>query len=675
MEIKCLLVDLLNLEQVREASAGRERWWRREWVRQRSRHERTTTLDLVVVRRSTGRQDPVHDDDDGQLVGHGLWRRSGQILGRNRPAIGVYRQRQWRHQRLRQDAHQHVRQERGNTLNTITTAPSPAAALIRITYSFDIYEFVPGGGGGNEEMFSSIVISTSILRNPHIWNRYIFIEEKLSNLFPVVFYLDRKQTQVSPSGGSGGTGDGSATAASATAEMKKEKTRCDTPDFMAELNGDSDETAADLANLERFISEDTSDGIINADTFKDLISEIHDLPPEFMEEFDFDTTAVDTKNVVANDFTSNAMDGSRTVDSIVSRLKQEEVEAADREIQAAMLDIGKSMSMNQSNTTTTSAIAATSSSISTNTSASITTSSCSTATLSTTSGSFNPIAASFDSSKTTTPTPSIQQQQQQQQRTTSDNMNRMPFGNTGPAELSPAALTLKQMAEQHQHKAQMGMTPAAMTPATGLSAPPTISNQGAPLVPPHHPPTAVNPMRIQPQQQQPQQQHQQQYNNNPSNAQQANNNQQFMNRPPYTGQGGYGPNSPMIKKEMPYFANSPLGGNSPGPGRPVQQQQQQQPGNNQHPHQVPGAKSSPVPMSQTSPMGPPTPQQIQQQQQQQFNARKAPTPTNVSGRTPPPTNASVQFSQTQQQQMHMTNNGQHIQVQQQQQQHQFSFQA
>lgn len=453
--------------------------------------------------------------------------------------------------------------------------------------------------------------------------------------------------------------------------MKKEKTRCDTPDFMAELNGDSDETAADLANLERFISEDTSDGIINADTFKDLISEIHDLPPEFMEEFDFDTTTVDTKNVVANDFTSNAMDGSRTVDSIVSRLKQEEVEAADREIQAAMLDIGKSMSMNQSNTTTIAA--ATSSSISTNTSASITTSSCSTATLSTTSGSFNPIAASFDSSKTTTPTPSIQQQQQQQ-RTTSDNMNRMPFGNTGPAELSPAALTLKQMAEQHQHKAQMGMTPAAMTPATGLSAPPTISNQGAPLVPPHHPPTAVNPMRIQPQQQQPQQQHQQQYNNNPSNAQQANNNQQFMNRPPYTGQGGYGPNSPMIKKEMPYFANSPLGGNSPGPGRPVQQQQQQ-PGNNQHPHQVPGAKSSPVPMSQTSPMGPPTPQQIQQQQQQQFNARKAPTPTNVSGRTPPPANASVQFSQTQQQQMHMTNNGQHIQVQQQQQQHQFSFQA
>ena len=81
-------------------------------------------------------------------------------------------------------------------------------------------------------------------------------------------------------------------------EMKKEKRGCDTPDFMAELNGDScsDETAADLANLERFISEDTSDGIINADTFKDLISEIHDLPPEFMEEFDFGSTS-ESKNL------------------------------------------------------------------------------------------------------------------------------------------------------------------------------------------------------------------------------------------------------------------------------------------------------------------------------------------------------------------------------------------
>ena len=445
--------------------------------------------------------------------------------------------------------------------------------------------------------------------------------------------------------------------------MKKEK-RCDTPDFMAELNGDSDETAADLANLERFISEDTSDGIINADTFKDLISEIHDLPPEFMEEFDFDTTTT-TENKSATDFAPSTADGSRTVDSIVSRLKQEEVEAADREIQAAMLDIGKSMSMNAQQQQSSNSNSSTSSILTT----SITTSSCSTATLSTT-GAFNnvgnPIASFPDSSKSTPP---IQQQQQQQRAPADNGINRMPaFGNSGP-ELSPAALTLKQMAEQHQHKAQMGMTPAAMTPSTGLSAPPTMANQGAPLVPPHHPP---NNMRMRgnnfaEQQQQPQLQQQQQYNN-PA-AQQGGQQQQqqpanqFMNRTPYTGQGGYGPNSPMIKKEMPYFANSPLGGNSPGPGRPVQQQQ----GGGGVPHQVPGAKSSPVPMSQTSPMGPPTPQQMQQQQQQQqFNARKAPTPTNAtsaSGRTPPPSApTSVQFSQTQQQQMHMSNNGQQIQV-------------
>lgn len=490
-------------------------------------------------------------------------------------------------------------------------------------------------------------------------------------------------------------------------EMKKEK-RCDTPDFMAELNGDSDETAADLANLERFISEDTSDGIINADTFKDLISEIHDLPPEFMEDFDFDTTDTNIKSgvgvggLLSDPFGAPLIsDGSRTVDSIVSRLKQEEVEAADREIQAAMLDIGKSMSMNAQSSNSSSSCNNTSSSILSTTS--ITTSSCSTATLSSTTGAFNnntigaPAGSFVDSTKSNN-TPPIAQQHQQQQRTVDNNngaasgMNNrqmpQPFGvNSGGPELSPAALTLKQMAEQHQHKAQMGMTPASMNQAsTGLSAPPTMANQGAPLVPPHHPPV-VNNMRMRgnfQEQQHQQQPQQQQYNNasaqGPTQQQQQQQQQanQFMNRAPYTGQGGYGPNSPMIKKEMPYFANSPLGGNSPGPGRPVQQHQQGIPGSQQQ-HQVPGAKSSPVPMSQTSPMGPPTPQQMQQQQQQQqFNARKAPTPTSTttssntsstSGRTPPPSaaaSASVQFSQTQQQQMHMSsggnNNGQQIQV-------------
>ena len=412
--------------------------------------------------------------------------------------------------------------------------------------------------------------------------------------------------------------------------MKKEKQqRCDTPDFMSELNGDSDET--ELANLERFISEDTSDGMINADTFKDLISEIHDLPPEFMEEFDFGTSEkAGAGGGVSASNASGELDGSRTVDSIVSRLKQEEVEAADREIQAAMLDIGKQMQSSGSMSTSTSG----------------------TSTLTTTSGSFS---ASFDAKIPNVPPTS---------GSSSVNTNRAvpPFGNPGPPELSPAALTLKQMAEQHQHKAQMGMTPAAMTPSTGLSAPPTMPNQGAPMVQPQHhlqPGNTNNQMRpnMFPGQQQQQHNNQQQYN--PAGN-------QFMNhpRPPYVGQGGYGPNSPMIKKEIPYFANSPLSGNSPGPGRPVQQPQQV----------IQPAKSSPVPLSQSSPMagGPLTPQQMQHQQQQQqhqqFNAQKAPTPTSNS-RTPPPSGtvggggATVQFSQSQQQQIQMTNNGQQIQVQ------------
>ena len=549
-------------------------------------------------------------------------------------------------------------------------------------------------------------------------------------------------------------------------EMKKEKRGCDTPDFMAELNGDScsDETAADLANLERFISEDTSDGIINADTFKDLISEIHDLPPEFMEEFDFGSTS-ESKNLgqqaTGGDFGHQQqhmnhhhhlhhqnLDGSRTVDSIVSRLKQEEVEAADREIQAAMLDIGKSMSMNAAASSssvgvggggTTSIVTSMHSSQSSSMTATVGQSFPNQQNHPNQMSQFDAVNSSKMVSTSVAPTGLQHQQQQrvpntesgqQQQQQQTMGINRMSFvaaaggggggnggggsgGNPAGSELSPAALTLKQMAEQHQHKAQMGMTP---TPGTGLSAPPTMANQGAPMVQPGvgvpHPGVNMRPggngggFPMQQQQQQQQQPNQQQQYNPVGGVQQQ---QQFMNhpRPPYTGQGGYGPNSPMIKKEIPYFASSPLGGHSPGPGRPMQQQQQQQtvqqgPGSSSgsssvstsssslpNPAQlVPGAKSSPVPLSQNSPMGPPTPQQIQQQQQQQFNARKAPTPTNnnnnggggvTTGRTPPPSGnnqsqqqqqqasgINVQFNQTQQQQMQVNmtaaNNGQQIQV-------------
>ncbi|EFN87133.1 Neurogenic protein mastermind [Harpegnathos saltator] len=43
-----------------------------------------------------------------------------------------------------------------------------------------------------------------------------------------------------------------------------------------------------------FIGDDTGDEIINSDTFKDLISEISDFHPEFMKDFDFEDKTVDT---------------------------------------------------------------------------------------------------------------------------------------------------------------------------------------------------------------------------------------------------------------------------------------------------------------------------------------------------------------------------------------------
>ena len=454
------------------------------------------------------------------------------------------------------------------------------------------------------------------------------------------------QTQVSPSNGGGMAG----AAPDGTSEVKKEK-RSDTPDFMAELNNDSsDETAADLANLERFISEDTSDGIINADTFKDLISEIHDLPPEFMEEFDFETDKSDfgpqTNGVMTG--AGSEAESRSAVDPIISRRKQEEVEAADREIQAAMLDIGKSMSMNSSNngnnasviSVSASSCNSTNMSHSGNPGSSVTQmTSCSTysnqTTISGGAGTMYDVGSKMSAPPMAANNPAAGNNAA---------MNRMPFG-SGGTEMSPAALTLKQMAEQHQHKTQMGMGPMGMTPPTMAPGPTGPAGMGGVATPMTGPGAAMNtpnpnamrmPMR-----------------NYPADYPVAGN---FMPRPPYQG---YGPVRPNMQQ---------------------QQQQQQQPNANQqqqpqqsmagsNPGLVPGAKSSPVPMSQSSPMnsnmGPPTPQQIQQQQQQQqqFNSRKVPTPTN-SGRTPPPS-TNVQFNQTQQQQMQMNinNNGQQIQVQ------------
>ena len=104
-----------HAEQVREASAGRERRWRRRADRQEQREQQRRRL-FIRGRRATGGQDPVHHHDDGQLVGYGLWWRSGQVFRRDCPAARVHRQRLGRHQRLRQNAHQHLRQKRGPSL-------------------------------------------------------------------------------------------------------------------------------------------------------------------------------------------------------------------------------------------------------------------------------------------------------------------------------------------------------------------------------------------------------------------------------------------------------------------------------------------------------------------------------------------------------------------------------
>jgi len=182
-----------------------------------------------------------------------------------------------------------------------------------------------------------------------------------------------------------------------------------------------------------FINDDTGDEIIASDAFKDLISEISDFHPEFMKEFDFEDKSVDT---LAN----NA--------------------AAAAAAAAAVAAANGSNNGNNNNS------------------------------LPTTNNGQIKIEDDKDA---------IHQQQQQHNganngvNSGNNNGNAMP-ANSSPgalgsaqysparlpytgldfkSEMSPAAQTLKQMAEQHQHKSQLGLggfNPAPAATARGPTA-------------------------------------------------------------------------------------------------------------------------------------------------------------------------------------------------------------
>ncbi|XP_044730690.1 neurogenic protein mastermind isoform X2 [Chrysoperla carnea] len=145
------------------------------------------------------------------------------------------------------------------------------------------------------------------------------------------------------------------------------------------------------------IGDDTSDEIITSDAFKDLISEISDLNPEFMKEFDFeekcDVSALNNLPPPTN------QSGGQLHPN---EMKMEDTKDLNLQANNGLLDVVKS--------------------------------------------SHSPLLQNAYS-------PPVGYENQNM------NKNRLPYSNMDfpKTELSPAAQTLKQMAEQHQHKNQMGL--------------------------------------------------------------------------------------------------------------------------------------------------------------------------------------------------------------------------
>lgn len=170
----------------------------------------------------------------------------------------------------------------------------------------------------------------------------------------------------------------------------------------AALEKDAQNNGASFPGFSEFIGDEGGDEIITSDAFKDLISEISDFHPEFMKDFDFDEHKPNI-NALASNANEN-QNGSHNVVASITTTNQMKVESDSKESiqihQQHMIDVGKSPPNNVQYS----------------------------------SGQYDPNGLG----KSRIP----------------------PYSSLefGKAELSPAAQTLKQMAEQHQHKTQLGMS-------------------------------------------------------------------------------------------------------------------------------------------------------------------------------------------------------------------------
>ncbi|XP_032678606.1 neurogenic protein mastermind-like isoform X7 [Odontomachus brunneus] len=171
-------------------------------------------------------------------------------------------------------------------------------------------------------------------------------------------------------------------------------------------------TTSSFSGFPEFIGDDTGDEIINSDTFKDLISEISDFHPEFMKDFDFEDKTVDTlpnsavavatAAAVANN--NNGNNGNNVLSINNGQIKMEDDKDAIHQQQQHNSGANNGVNNNASNNN----------------------------------GSSVPANASPGALASSQYSPA-----------------RLGYsGLDFKSEMSPAAQTLKQMAEQHQHKSQ-----------------------------------------------------------------------------------------------------------------------------------------------------------------------------------------------------------------------------
>ncbi|XP_070155733.1 neurogenic protein mastermind isoform X3 [Polyergus mexicanus] len=104
-------------------------------------------------------------------------------------------------------------------------------------------------------------------------------------------------------GGAGGSGGIGCVDIGNLVECKQEPDNefVDLEQCAAALEKDAAANGAGFPGFSEFMGDDTGDEIITSDAFKDLISEISDFHPEFMKDFDFEDKSVDTlaNNAVA----------------------------------------------------------------------------------------------------------------------------------------------------------------------------------------------------------------------------------------------------------------------------------------------------------------------------------------------------------------------------------------